>query len=143
MAKHGFGAQFQLSATAIVGAAGLLTEVTSVGLPGSEVELIETTHHASTGAQREYIAGLIDMPEFTVAMNLVPGSTTDTTAETALASRAIYYWKITVPAATGTWTYSGTGVVMAYDKEDVTVGDKMTAVLRIKPTGAVTRAAGA
>jgi Lambda phage tail tube protein, TTP len=143
MAKHGFGAQFQLSASAISGSTGLLVEVVSVGIPSSEIDLIDATHHASAGAQREYLAGLIDTNEFTVEMNLVPGSTTDTTCETAAAARVAYFWKITVPAASGTWTYSGQGIVTGYEKEDVGIEDKMTAMLTIKTTGTVTRAAGA
>lgn len=142
MAKSGFGAKFQLSATAITGSSGELVEVTSVGFPNSEVELIEATHHQSTGGQREHVAGLIDIGEMAVEMNLVPGSTTDTTAETAVASRALYYWKLTVPAGTGTWTYSGQGYVVGYDKGDAVVDEKLSATVRIKPQGAVTRAAG-
>jgi hypothetical protein len=143
MAKSGFGAIFQLSATAIVGSAGALAEVTNVGLPNSEVALEDATHHGSTGAQREHIPTLIEIADLEVEMNMVPGSTTDTTCETAVASRALYYWKITVPAATGTWTYSGQGYVTGYDKSGAVVDGKMTATIKIKPQGAVTRAAGA
>jgi hypothetical protein len=143
MAKSGFGAKFQLSAAAIVGAAGELAEVTNVPLPKSEMALIDATHHGSVGAQTEDIPGLINLPPMAVTMNLVPGSTTDTTCATAATSRALYYFKITVPAGTGTWTYSGQCYVTSYDPGESVVDGKLEAVLEIKPQGAITRAAGA
>jgi hypothetical protein len=143
MAKSGFGAIFQLSAVVIVGAAGALAELTKVPLPKTELELEDSTHHGSVGGQREDIPLLINLPPMTLEMNLIAGSTTDTTCQTAVLSKALYYFKITVPAAgSATWTYSGQCYVTGYDPGDAEVDGKMSASLDIKPQGAVTRVAG-
>jgi hypothetical protein len=97
MAKQGFGAIFQLSATTITGSTGKLSEVTSVGIPNPTQGTSETTHHESAGGVREYLPDLVDIAEFTVKLNVTPGSTTDLAAAAAAVSRALYFFKSTVP----------------------------------------------
>jgi hypothetical protein len=140
MAKQGFGAIFQLSATTITGSTGKLSEVTSVGIPNPTQGTSETTHHESAGGVREYLPDLVDIAEFTVKLNVTPGSVTDLAAAAAAVSRALYFFKSTVPGSSTTFTYTGQGIVTSYETDDVDISGIMKAVLKVKPTGAVTRA---
>lgn len=139
--KHGFGAKFQLSATAIVGTAGDLADLTSVPQPilGNAAE--ETTNHGSAGGVQEFIpSGVITVGEMELGMNLVPGAATDTACTTAVMSRTLQFFKITVPAATGSKTYSGQCVVTEYAPGEATIDGKMEATLTIQPSGPITTA---
>lgn len=127
--KHGFGAKFFL------GDALPLTEATdilSVTPPSATVETIDTTTHSSAGGVREFIAGLIDTGEGSIRINWVPGNATDIAFSAAAASRAVKLFKINVPATGGTRDFSGSCVVTGYEKDDVVIDDKMTAVLSFK-----------
>src|SRR5688500_4908091 len=125
MAKQGFGSTFQLQATAISGSQGLLAEVTTVGIPEIQTAWIDTTHHGSTGGIEEGLPGLVSMGDVPIEMNLVPGSATDLACAAAAVSRTIYYFKSTVPASSGTWTYTGQCVVTSYKPEAVGTEGKM------------------
>lgn len=135
---HGFGAQFWLhNGSTLVQVADVL----SVTPPSATVETIDTTTHGSTGAIREFIAGLIDSGEGSVRINWNPGSASDTLLEAQLAARTPRAFQIVVPTAGGgTRTYSGTCLVTGYEKDDVVIDDKLTAVLTIKASGAITAA---
>lgn len=138
--KHGFGAKFFLDD------AGTLTEISdvmSVTPPSPTVETIDTTTHGSAGGVREFIAGLIDAGEGSIRINYLPGSASDALLAAAVLSRAVKPWKINVPASTGTWDFTGNCIVTGYEKDDVVIDDKMTAVLTFKASGLITEAAGA
>ena len=138
--KHGFGAKFFLGdALPLTEAADIL----SVTPPSATVETIDTTTHSSAGGVREFIAGLIDTGEGSIRINWVPGNATDIAFAAALASRAVKLFKINVPASAGTRDFSGSCVVTGYEKDDVVIDDKMTAVLSFKVSGLITEAAGA
>lgn len=140
MAKQGFGATFQLSATTITGTTGKLTEVTSVGIPNPSQGAIDTTNHESAGGVKEFLPDLVEIGEFTVKINVTPGSTTDLACAAASVSRTLYFFKSTVPGSSGTFTYSGQVIVTAYETDDVETSGVMKAALKCKPAGAVTRA---
>lgn len=138
--KHGFGAKFFLhNGTDLTE----ISDVLSVTPPSPTVETIDTTTHGSAGGVREFIAGLIDTGEGSIRINWVPGSASDTLLSAAVLSRAVKAWKINVPAGTGTRDFTGDCIVTGYEKDDVVIDDKMTAVLTIKASGLITEAAGA
>lgn len=138
--KHGFGAKFFLhDGTSLVE----IADVMSVTPPSPTVETIDTTTHASAGGVREFIAGLIDTGEGSIRVNWIPGSTSDVLLAAAVLSRQVKAFKINVPAGTGTRDFTGNCVVTGYEKDDVVIDDKMTAVLTIKASGLITEAAGA
>ncbi|WOF43770.1 hypothetical protein KNJ79_02050 [Sphingopyxis indica] len=136
--KHGFGATFGLhDGVAIVAAA----EVLAVTPPSPTIETIDTTNHGSAGAMREFIAGLIDTGEGTVRVNYLAGSATDLNFSEAAVSREVRAWEMTVPGSAGAWKFSGNCVVTSYEKDEVVIDDKMTALLSFKVSGAITEAA--
>lgn len=139
--KHGFGAKFFLGDT--VPTLNEISDILSVTPPSATVETIDTTSHSSPGAVREFIAGLMDTGEGSIRINWVPGNTGDVALSAALASRAVKAFKINLPATTGTRDFSGSCVVTGYEKDDVVIDDKMTAVLSFKVSGLITEAAGA
>lgn len=119
-----------------------LSEILSVALPNSQIEDVEATHMAS-GTRREYIAGLIDDGEGTIEMNYVPGSDTDVLITAALADGVTRGYKVVLPVADGsTWEVTGDCIVKGYEKS-VPIGDRMTATMTIRFTGASSEAAGA
>lgn len=138
--KHGFGAKFFLhNGTALTEVA----DVMGVTPPSPTVETIDTTTHGSPGGVREFIAGLIDTGEGSIRINYLPGSASDVLLSAAVMSRAVKAWKINVPAQTGTWDFTGNCVVTGYEKDDVVIDDKMTAIVTFKVSGLITEAAGA
>jgi len=142
--KHGFGAKFFLHDGATPGVLVEIADIIGVVPPSPTVETIDTTTHGSVGGVREFIAGLIDPGEGTVRVNWVPGSASDVLLAAAILSREVRAFKINVPASgTATRDFTGNCVVTGYEKDDVVIDDKMTAVLTIKASGLITEAAGA
>jgi hypothetical protein len=138
--KLGFGAKYFIhNGTALTEA----LDVMSVTPPSPSVETIDTTTHGSAGGVREFIAGLIDNGEASIRVNWDPSNATHTLFTAALASRALKAQKINVPAATGTIDFTFSGIVTGFEKDDIVIDDKMTAVLTVKVSGAITEAAGA
>jgi hypothetical protein len=140
MTKQTFGTTIQISASAISGATGKLSTVTSVGFPNPSTGTIDVTHHESPGGIEEVLPDLVSMAEFQVKILVTPGDTTDVACNTAAVSRAMYYFKINAVGASAAFTYSGQGVVTGYDLDDAPVRGVYTATLKIKPSGAITRA---
>ncbi|WP_066526705.1 phage tail tube protein [Erythrobacter sp. CCH5-A1] len=137
--KHGFGAKFFIgNPTTLLE----ISDVMSVTPPSPTVETIDTTVHGSAGGVREFIAGLIEAGEGSIRVNWLPGSASDTALTGALLSRSVRPWKINVPAATASRDFTGNCVVTGYEKDDVVIDDKMTAVLTFKVSGQITEAAG-
>ena len=138
--KHGFGAKFFL----MVGAAYVeILDIMSVTVPSPTVETIDTTVHGSPGGVREFIAGLIDAGEGSVRTNWITDSPSHTLLTATLHSRLVTGFKINVPAGTGTVDFIGQCVITGYEKDDVVIDDKMTAVLSVKASGLITEAPGA
>lgn len=141
--KHGFGAKFFLHDGATPGALVEISDVMSVTPPSPTVETIDTTTHGSAGGVREFIAGLIDTGEGSIRVNWVPGNASDVLLAAAVLSRQVRAFKINVPASgTATRDFTGNCVVTGYEKDDVVIDDKMTAVLTIKASGLITEAPG-
>lgn len=140
MAKQTFGCTFQLSATTISGATGLLSQVISVGFPNPTTGKTDVTHHGSTGGQREYLPDLADCGPITIKLRVTPGDTTDLACTAAAAARTLYFFKTTVPGTSTTFTYSGQCVVESYAIGDAGISGVFEATLQIQSTGAVTRA---
>lgn len=138
--KHGFGARFWLhNGTSLIEAA----DINAVTPPSPTVETIDVTTHASASAVREFIAGLIDGGEGTIAVNWNAGNATDTLFSAALAARALRAFKVNVPAASGTRDFTGNCIVTGWEKSDVVTDDKMTGTLTIKVSGPITESAAA
>lgn len=141
--KHGFGAKFFLHDGGAPGSLVQIADIMGVVPPSPTVETIDTTTHGSSGGVREFIAGLIDAGEGSVRINWVPGSASDVLLSAAILSRQVRSFKINVPAeGTATRDFTGNCVVTGYEKDDVVIDDKMTAVLTIKASGLITEAAG-
>jgi len=120
-----------------------LVEVVSFALPDEEVDEVEVTHLKSPNRRREFISGLSDAGTVDVELNYVPGSTTDALIRAAKAagdSRAV---RFVIPDGTGTWQIDTFAYVSGYSRGPVAAGDKMSATLRLRITGAQTEAAGA
>jgi predicted secreted protein len=142
-AKHGFGARFFLHNGQSPGELVEISDILAVTVPSPKVETIDSTTHGSPGGVREFIAGLIDPGEGSIRINWIPGSASDLLLSAAALSREVRAFKINVPASgTATRDFTGNCVVTAYEKDDVVIDDKMTAVLSIKASGLITEAAG-
>lgn len=101
-----------------------LAHVTGVTMPEDEIDEIEVTHMESPGRRKQFIAGLIDSGEMTVAMNYLPGSATDTLLRSLKASGANVLVEVTLPDADPD-TFSG--YLSGYSPGEVTPGEKMSA----------------
>lgn len=139
-AKHGFGATFSLHNGTVL---TVVADILAITPPNTTVETIDITTHGSAGGFREFMAGLADGGEFSIRINYVPGSAGDTLIAAAVTARTSKAFKINLPAGTGTRDFTGTCIPTGYEKDDVVIDDKMTAVLTAKITGSVTEAVGA
>lgn len=138
--KHGFGAYFKAhNGTALT----KISNVLAVKPPNTTVETIDVTDHDSANAMREFIAGLIDTGEGTIRIHYLPGSAGDLLMTTLVTSRAVKAWSIGVPSSAGFWEFTGSAVFTSYEKDDVVIDDKMTALLSFKVSGPITEAAAA
>lgn len=115
-----------------------IAEVTNITGPGSELETIDVTSHDSTGAKREFIAGLIDMGEITLSLNF-NALTTQGFAGGLYndhMSRTKRNFQLVLPT-----TSNKTGSFAAYVtnfEPDAPVDGALTADVTLKVTGAVT-----
>lgn len=141
-ARIGYGAEFHLSSDDTALNLTKLAEITSVTLPNPQVEDVEATHFESPNRRREYIAGLVEDGEGTFEMNYVADSATDKLLKAALTAGDARAYKIVVPDGATGWAVSGTCIVKGYERS-VPIGDKMTATLTVRFTGASTEAADA
>jgi len=115
-------------------------EVKNFGHPGFEVEQHDATSLESVA--KEFIPGDIEYQEFDVVIYYRPGSDTDTKLEAwalAQTERAIKINR----AVRGVLTrsYDGNAIAVSYMPDDAQRGEVGTAVLRVRPTGAITASA--
>jgi predicted secreted protein len=139
-ADLGDGSEFWLAA-----ANGDMTElamVLEVPMPQEDIDLVEVTHMKSPNRRKEYISGWKDGSEGDVVMNYVPGSPTDVLIRGAKDSGERRAYRIVLPTADGTWEVSGFVIVRGYQPTNP-LGDRRTATMTVKFTGAETQAAGA
>lgn len=141
-ASIGWGGEFWLSTTGLVGALAEMVQVVSFGLPQDQTDRVETTHLKSPNRRREYTAGLIDGGEVQVVLNFRPGSDTDQAIEAAHAAAEERAVRFVVPQlGVAAWAYTTTAIVTGYDRGSVSAGDKLEATVTLAITGAVTSAA--
>lgn len=141
-ASIGWGGEFWLSTDDTVGNLAELVQVTSFGVPEIEVDQVETTHLKSTDAFKEYTDGLADGGTAEVQFNFRPGSDTDEALDDWETARDIRKVRFGVPlqgAVVKTYTCSAS--FAGYNRGEISPGDRMAATLRLKITGAVTKAA--
>lgn len=118
-----------------------VAEVTNIGGPSLSSDTAETTHHASTDAWKEFVATLIDGGEVSIDVNFLPTNATqaDNAAGSiiyALINRSVYYYKIIWPDSGSTeWSFQA---LVTNFEPGASVGDKLSASITFKITGAVT-----
>lgn len=130
----GYGTTVFLGDSSSPGVYTQLQEVIEVTPPNAQVDDVEATHFTSDNRTREYIAGLIEGGEASVAMNRIPGSATEIlimglqTSGTRIAVRIIW------PNGT-IWEF--VGHVKGYETASP-IDDRMTATATLKVDGSQT-----
>lgn len=138
----GWGGEFWLATDDTVGTLVELVQVVSFSIPAVEVDEVETTHLKSTGQFKEYTDGLKDGGEVEVAFNFRPGSDTDEMLDDWEDGRGKRKVRFIVPLQGDTVkSYTASAVFRGYDRGTISPGEKMEATLRVRISGAVTRAA--
>lgn len=141
-ASIGWGGEFWLGTTALVGSLVEMVQVVSFGLPQDQTDRVETTHLKSPNRRREYTSGLVDGGEVQVALNFRPGSDTDQAIEDAFGAGEERAVRFVVPQlGVAAWDYTTTAIITGYDRGQVSAGDKMEATVTLAISGAVTSAA--
>lgn len=113
-----------------------LGEVHNVTPPNESVDQVDVTHMQSPNRTREFIQGLIDPGDMTVEMNHIPSSATDAYLiawRSAGDKRSV---RITYPNLV---TDTFPAFILGYSPT-MGVADKMSAQLKLKVAGAITRA---
>lgn len=109
-------------------------EVTSLTPPGMTRDAVEATHLKSPDAFKEFIAGLKEGGEASITVNYVPAESDRLVAAfDAGRIRA----RITFPALAGgpALALTFTGIVTAWNLNDVVAADKMSATFTVKCSG--------
>lgn len=141
-ASIGWGGGFELSTDETEGNLVALVQVVSFGLPQVDVDQVEITHLKSDDRFKEFTDGLADGGTAAITLNFRPGSDTDEMIDVWEGARGRRLVRFTVPLqGTPAKTYSCLATFAGYDRGTVSAGDKMEAVLSVKLSGAVTKAA--
>ncbi|HEY3694062.1 phage tail tube protein [Phenylobacterium sp.] len=131
----GYGSTFSVETAPGSGSYTALGEVTDITPPNNQIDQIEATHMASPGRVKEFIPGLTDLGDMTVAMNYVPSNATDTFLLAWRADGTTRACKITYPNA---HTDVFQGFLKGYAPTLQTAA-KASATLTVRVAGAVTR----
>jgi predicted secreted protein len=120
----------------------VLAEVNDCSIPEAETDEVETTHYASSGRIREFIAGLTDLGEIEVKMNYIPGSPTDVLCRAAATAKDNRAFQITIPdqAGAASQLIDFTGFVKKYSRSNPMDGLR-EATLMVRVAGAATETA--
>lgn len=138
----GWGGAFELSTDETEGNLVELVQVVSFDLPQVEVDQVETTHLKSEDRYKEYVDGLADGGTASITLNFRPGSDTDEMIDDWEEARGRRLVRFTVPLqGVATKTYTCLATFAGYSRGTVSAGEKMEAVLSVKLSGAVTKAA--
>jgi len=133
-----WGATFKWNTVAIA-------ELNNIGGPTLRTETIDATSFASANAYREFIAGLHDGGEVSIAGNFIPGDTTGQIAmSTDFHAGTARTCVVTFPtAAATTWTFTGLITSLEIAVGDVAGKLNFTATIKVsgKPVLAVTASA--
>lgn len=100
----GKGTTFGMETTAGSGTYTVLAEVFEISPPTETVDAIDYTHMTSPDFTREFGPGLIDPGEATIALNFIPGNTSE--AQLRAAMREVRGCQVTFPNG-ATWTFDG------------------------------------
>lgn len=133
----GWGGQFWLhDGTQLV----KLDRVTEMGLPEDTTDEHEVTTLEAPGRFKEYIAGLRDGGEFSVTMNYIPGSATDTLCRAAKTAADVRPYKCVVPGTDGTpeRQFEGTCFAKSYNPDPLNPNAPKKITLVLRNAGAVT-----
>lgn len=114
-----------------------LAEVIELAIPNPQIDEVEATHFKSPDRSKEYIPGLKDNGEISIGMNFIAGSDTDLLITAAL--QTVRGFMVVVPTIedAGGWAYTFDGLLKGYEK-NVPIGDRQTATITIRVSGAVT-----
>lgn len=132
---HGKGTKFQRE-TVTPGTYADIAQVVSIGGPTLTRETIDSTHQASTGRWREFIAGLQDAGEITVELLFDPDNTGHIDLRSDLAVDALHKYRISFPDATPT-TVTVDALVTRFEPR-APLDEKLTATVTLKISGAPT-----
>lgn len=139
MAKLGFGATFKLHNGTALTSVG---EIIDIKVPHLQGSTVETTHHASAGAFKEYIAGLIDSSDLEVKINLNAGDASHALLTAQVAARTARAFEIVIPGTGATvWKFTGLCIPLTVEI-DTPLDDRQTATFTAKVTGPITEAVG-
>jgi len=112
-----------------------ITEVQTVELTGSKVDLVDVTHAQSPQARREFLATLIDSGDLSFTANFIPSDPTQVGLQATMDARLAVNWEIVLPGALGTFTFAG--IVSSIDHSlDFSKEAKLTC--KVKITGELT-----
>lgn len=124
-----FGVQFRRATVVIA-------QVRSISGWGLTMDTIDVTSHDSTGAWREFVAGLIDGGEITLDLIFDPDNTGHANLRTDLTARTSNTYDVRfVDPTPQIWSF--TGFVTGFQPESPVDGD-LTAAVTVKSTGAIT-----
>lgn len=141
-ASIGWGGAFELSTDETEANLYELVEVVSFDLPQVDVDQVETTHLKSADRFKEFTDGLADGGTAAITLNFRPGSDTDEMLDDWEEDRGRRLVRFTVPIqGVAAKTYTCIATFAGYSRGTVSAGDKMEAVLNVKLSGAVTKAA--
>ena len=104
-----YGTIFTLGST---GSTGVIGNLTNISGPGITADTIDITSHDSTGAYRQFVAGLIDGGEISLEGNLVTAAAGNAFM-TAINNRSTTACSIILPTtgtSIGKWTFSAVPV---------------------------------
>lgn len=111
-----------------------IAEVGDIDGPSDEVETIDVTNHSSSGARKEFVAGLIDGGEVSFQINWIPDDPTHdqtTGLEAVKNAREMRRYQIVFPDLT-TLTFSA--LVTQFARK-APVADKLSADITLKISG--------
>lgn len=133
-AKTGFGITFGRE-SATPGTYTTLAQVTDVTPPGASREVVDGTHHGSTGGWREFISSLRSQKDGSLVLNYEPGGDAWDDLKADLDDDDPHKYKITFPGGTESVIFTA----FVTDLTPATpMADKMTLAVTLKPTGAPT-----
>ncbi len=130
----GYGTTVFLSDSSSPGVFTQIQEVIEVTPPNAQVDDVEATHFTSDNRTREYIAGLIEGGEASIAMNRIPGSATEILLMGLQTTATKVVCRIIWPNGT-MWEFLCH--VKGYETS-APIDDRMTATATVKVDGAST-----
>ncbi len=136
MADLGFGVLLKRGDGATAEAFTTVAELIGLSGPGLSLDTVESTHTESSGANKEYIAGLKDAGEISADFNFLPANATHTGLIADQTARTLRNFQIVWPDTAGT-TWSFAAFVTNYEPA-APLEDRMTSSVSLKISGAPT-----